>query len=151
MDKEDLDLIEMMDDEGNKLSFEHLLTFEARQVMLPSKKGYIGFMAGRQPLLATMEPGLITIIDIEDHHILFGTTGGFAEMLDNQASLLCDSLIEVKDLDLDDENLPPGKIYTRDTSQMTEKQKCDYVKMLMINRLRKKSATAEASTRKITE
>ena len=129
----------------------HLLTFEARQVMLPSKKGYIGFMAGRQPLLATMEPGLITIIDIEDHHILFGTTGGFAEMLDNQASLLCDSLIEVKDLDLDDENLPPGKIYTRDTSQMTEKQKRDYVKMLMINRLRKKSATAEASTRKITE
>ncbi len=28
MDKEDLDLIELMDDEGNKLSFEHLLTFE---------------------------------------------------------------------------------------------------------------------------
>jgi len=129
----------------------HLLTFEARQVMLPSKQGYIGFMAGRQPLLATMEPGLITIIDIEDHHILFGATGGFAEMLDNQASLLCDSLIEVKDLDLADETLPPGKIYTRDTSHMTEKQKRDYVKLLMINRLRKKSATAKASTRKITE
>ena len=28
MATEDLDLIELMDDEGNKLSFEHLLTFE---------------------------------------------------------------------------------------------------------------------------
>ncbi|MEI6100997.1 MAG: DUF1292 domain-containing protein [Eubacteriales bacterium] len=28
MANEDLDLIELMDDEGNKLSFEHLLTFE---------------------------------------------------------------------------------------------------------------------------
>mgnify|MGYP000931483030 FL=1 len=129
----------------------HLLTFEARQIMLPSKKGYIGFMAGRQPMLATMEPGLISIIDIEDHHLLFGTTGGFAEMLDNQASLLCDSLIEVKDLDLNDETMLVGKIYNRDTSQMTEKQKRDYVKLLMINRLRKKSATAGASTRTITE
>jgi F0F1-type ATP synthase epsilon subunit len=129
----------------------HLLTFEARQIMLPSKKGYIGFMAGRQPMLATMEPGLISIIDIEDHHLIFGTTGGFAEMLDNQASLLCDSLIDVKELDLNDTVVPAGVIYNRDTSQMTEKQKRDYVKLLMINRLRKKSATAGASTRTITE
>ncbi len=129
----------------------HLLTFEARQVMLPSKNGYVGFMAGRQPMLATMEPGLISIIDIEDHHILFGTTGGFAEMLDNQASLLCDSLIEVKDLDLKNENIPTGKIYNQDTSQMTEKQKREYVKLLMINRLRKKSAAAGVSTKTITE
>jgi len=120
----------------------HLLTFEARQVMLPSKSGYIGFMAGRQPMLATMEPGLITIIDIEDRHLLFGTTGGFAEMLDNQASLLCDSLIQVKDVDLSVDSLPVGIIYQRDTSQMTEKQKREYVKLLMINRLRKKPATA---------
>jgi|GEM_PF-5835629 len=28
MNTEELDLIELMDDEGNKLSFEHLLTFE---------------------------------------------------------------------------------------------------------------------------
>ncbi len=28
MANEDLDLIELLDDEGNKLSFEHLLTFE---------------------------------------------------------------------------------------------------------------------------
>jgi uncharacterized protein YrzB (UPF0473 family) len=28
MATEDLDMIELMDDEGNKLSFEHLLTFE---------------------------------------------------------------------------------------------------------------------------
>ncbi|KAF1079109.1 MAG: hypothetical protein GQF41_4590 [Candidatus Rifleibacterium amylolyticum] len=129
----------------------HLLTFEARQVMLPSKNGYVGFMAGRQPLLATMEAGLITIIDIEDHQILFGTTGGFAEMLDNQATLLCDSLIEVKDLKLDEEATTPDKIYIRDTSHMTEKQKREYVKLLMINRLRKTSTTCDKSHKTITE
>ncbi|PKL43590.1 MAG: hypothetical protein CVV42_19895 [Candidatus Riflebacteria bacterium HGW-Riflebacteria-2] len=129
----------------------HLQTFEARQVILPSKNGYIGFMAGRQPLLATIEPGLITIIDIKDHHLLFGTTGGFAEMIDNQASLLCDSVIEVKDLDLDEEKVPAGKIYNRDTSQMTEIQKREYVKLLMISQLRKKTAAGGASTMTITE
>jgi len=129
----------------------HLLTFEARQVMLPSKNGYVGFMAGRQPMLATMEPGLITIIDIKEHSLLFGTTGGFAEMLDNQATLLCDSLIEVKDLKLDEETTTPDKIYIRDTSQMTEKQKREYVKLLMINRLRKTSATRDKSHKTMTE
>lgn len=61
-------------------------------------------------------------------------------MLDNQASLLCDSLIEVKDLDLSEENLPTGKIFNRESANMSEKQKREYVKQLMINRLRKKSA-----------
>lgn len=122
----------------------HLQTFEARQIMLPSKNGYVGFMAGRQPLLATMEPGLISIVDVEDHHLLFGTTGGFAEMLDNQASLLCDSLIEVKDLDLTDDSMPTGKIYIKDTANMSEKQKREYVRQLMLNRLHKKAAAGKA-------
>lgn len=124
----------------------HLLTFEARQLMLPSKNGYLGFMAGRQPLLATMEPGLIIIVDIRDQTIIYGTTGGFAEMLDNQASLLCDSLIEVSELDLRDENIPAGKIFHRDTSKMSEKQKREYVKTLMIDRLRKKSRSEKVSS-----
>ena len=118
----------------------HLLTFEVRQVMLPSKNGYVGFMACRQPLLATMEAGLIKIVDVEDHSLLFGTTGGFAEMIDNQASLLCDSLIEVGDLDLSDDSIPADKVYHRETTGMSEKQKCEYVKQLMTNYLRKKSS-----------
>ncbi|MBU1108664.1 MAG: F0F1 ATP synthase subunit epsilon [Candidatus Riflebacteria bacterium] len=118
----------------------HLLTFEARNVVLPSKGGYIGFMAGRQPLLATMEPGLISLVTVEDRYMLFGTTGGFAEMLDNQASLLCDSLIEVKDLDLSEENVPTGKLFNRESINMSETQKREYVKQLMIRRLHKTSA-----------
>jgi len=130
----------------------NLLAFEARQVMLPSKGVYIGFMAGRQPLLATLEPGLISIVDVEDKHMLFGTTGGFAEMLDNQASLLCDSLIEEKELDLSDENALTSRVFNRDSTNMSEKQKREYVKQLMIKRLRKKSAGHLASkTAKKTE
>lgn len=129
----------------------HLQTFEIRQIVIPTKGGHIGFMAGRQPLLATLEPGLISVIDISDHHLLFGTTGGFAEMLDNHASLLCDSLLEVKDLDLSDKEVLTGKFFLKDTAKMNERQKREYVKQLMIHRLRRKSTAGSAATKTITE
>lgn len=125
----------------------HLQTFEVRQIKLPSKGGYIGVMAGRQPLLATLEPGLISIIDIHGRHLLFGTTGGFAEMLDNQASLLCDSLLEAKDLDLSDKSVPADKFYLKDTANMSEQQKREYVKQMMTYRLRQELATDSATTK----
>lgn len=121
-----------------------LLAFEAQSVILPSKDGYIGFMASRQPLLATMEPGIISIVTVEGKRLLFGTTGGFAEMLDNQASLLCDSLVEIKDLDLSNPGKATGNVFNRESSSMNEIQKRELVKQMMIKRLSKASAAGNS-------
>lgn len=113
-----------------------LLTFEARSVRIPGHNGALGIMAGRQPLLTTLEPGLISIIDMTDHLLLFGTTGGFCEMHNNEATLLCDSLITPEDIDaLTDPVEKPG--FHRDHLHMTERQKRDYVIAVLYHALKK--------------
>ena len=108
----------------------HLLTFEAKALKLPAHKGALGIMAGRQPLLTMLEPGVISILDITDHRLLFGTTGGFCEMINNEATLLCDSLITVEDLDNEPET-GSGKVFFRDSTTMSEAEKRTYVMTLL--------------------
>lgn len=118
------------------LPAQHLLTFEAKQIRFPATDGYMGFMAGRKPLIAAMGPGLIHIIDIADEQYWFGTTGGFCEMLNNQAVLLCDSLIRPEDaarLEFD----PTQPFYMPKTKIMSEKQKVDFVTRMLAGKLYK--------------
>lgn len=113
-----------------------LLTFEAKRLNLPCNNGSLGIMAGRQPLLATIEAGLITIVDIEDQRHLFATTGGFCEMLNNHVNLLCDSLICESQIDL---ACPSADevVFNRDAETMNEKEKRAYVSDLFKQKLLK--------------
>lgn len=113
-----------------------LLTFETKQLTIPSNNGHLGIMAGRQPLLATIESGIIIITDIEDHRHYFGVTGGFCEMLDNHATLLCDSLISADDIDIS-QPLAEGPVFRRDTSTMSEHEKIAHVSDLLYQKLKK--------------
>lgn len=122
-----------------------LLTFEAKQLTIPSNKGHLGIMAGRQPLLATIESGIIIVTDIEDHRHYFGVTGGFCEMLDNQATLLCDSLVSPEDID-SSQPLTEGPFFRRDTTTMSEHEKIAYVSNLLDQKLRKTAGTGKAKT-----
>ncbi len=113
-----------------------MLTYEAKSLSIPSNRGYLGVMAGRQPLLAAIEAGIISIVDVEDRQHYLGVTGGFCEMIDNKATLLCDSLVLPSDVDLEVDE-PDKTVFNRDTSEMTEKQKRDYVYELLQQKLRK--------------
>lgn len=119
-----------------------LLTFEVKQLTIPSNNGHLGLMAGRQPLLATIESGIIVITDIEDHRHYFGVTGGFCEMLDNHATLLCDSLISVDDIDMG-QSLPEIPVYRRDTSTMNEHDKISYVSTLLHQKLKRTAGSGK--------
>lgn len=117
------------------LPAQHLITFEAKRIRFPATDGYMGFMASRQPLIAALGPGLIHIVDISDKEYWLGTTGGFCEMLKNQAVLLCDSLIKPEDVknvirDFD------GPLYRKEAKSMSEKQKVKYVSLLLAEKLR---------------
>lgn len=122
----------------------HLISFEAKALQLPGDHGSIGIMAGRQPLLTVMEPGVISILEITDHRRLFATTGGFCEMIDNEATLLCDSLITVEELEADavagekqeQPAAPAAKNYRRDFTKMSEAEKHAYALTLLRHALR---------------
>ncbi len=122
----------------------HLVSFEAKALQLPGHHGSLGIMAGRQPLLTVMEPGVISILEITDHRRLFATTGGFCEMIDNEATLLCDSLISAEDLETeaatDDKQLQQAtaatKNYRRDFTKMSEAEKRAYALTLLRHAMR---------------
>ncbi len=106
------------------------LTFEAISLRLPAYKGSLGIMANRQAMLSVMEPGIINIVDVADRQLLFATTGGFCEMSNNVATLLCDSLITVDELAIE----PPaagGPAYLRDVANQAETDKRRYVVSLL--------------------
>jgi F-type H+-transporting ATPase subunit epsilon len=124
------------------LPAQHLITFEAKRVRVPASDGYLGFMAGRQPLIASLGPGLIHIVDISDNEYWFATTGGFCEMLDNKAVLLCDSLVnpeEAKQVKRE----PDEPFYHKETHRMTEKQKIRYISILLAEKLRQLEESQE--------
>ncbi len=106
------------------------LTFEARSLRLPAHQGSLGIMANRQAMLTAMEPGIINIVDITDRQILFATTGGFCEMSNNVATLLCDSLISVDDL-AGEPPIAPGPAYLREVTSISETDKRRYVVSLL--------------------
>ncbi|MGM0599869.1 MAG: hypothetical protein ACQETH_08660 [Candidatus Rifleibacteriota bacterium] len=117
------------------LPAQHLLTFEAKRLRIPAIDGYMGLMAGRQPLIAALKPGLINIIDISDEEYWLATTGGFCEMLDNEAILLCDSLLKPEDVKkLVDE--PLETFYHKDAAKMSESMKIEYVTKLLVRKLK---------------
>jgi len=118
------------------LSGKQLLTYEAKQLTIPSNNGHLGVMAGRQPLLATIEAGIIIITDIEDNRHHFGVTGGFCEMLDNHATLLCDSLISIDEIDMSGP-LSDIPVFRRDTARMSEMEKVNYVTTLLHQKLKR--------------
>ncbi len=129
----------------------HLISFEAKALQLPGYRGSLGIMAGRQPLLTVMEPGVISILEITDHRRLFATTGGFCEMIDNEATLLCDSLISVEELEAEDApgeqqpqqaqiqtqtSMPATRNYRRDFTKMSEPEKRAYALTLLRHAVR---------------
>ena len=124
------------------LPAQHLLTFEAKRVRIPAIDGYLGIMASRQPLIAALGPGLIHILDISDEEFWLATTGGFCEMLDNEAVLLCDSLLKPADVkQLIDKPIEP--FYHKDTSKMSESMKIEYVTKILVQKLKELKKESE--------
>jgi F0F1-type ATP synthase epsilon subunit len=115
---------------GIALPAQHLISVEAKKIRVPLKDGYLGIMAGRKPLISAMIPGLVTVTDINDIELLFATTGGFCEICDSQAILLCDSIVWPKDLEKFSIDFTKP-FYHTDTSKMSEKQKIEYIAKML--------------------
>jgi F-type H+-transporting ATPase subunit epsilon len=60
-------------------------------IIAPGAVGYLGVLAHHAPLLTTLSPGTLTIRRGEKHISQHRLSGGFLEVRDNVATVLCDS------------------------------------------------------------
>lgn len=104
------------------------INIQGISLKVPGYKGSIGILNNRLPLIGTMELGLISIKCENGKNIYFATTGGFIEVENNVATLLCDSIITSEDLeDLPNRVKTAEKFYTKDISKFNDKEQRDYL------------------------
>src|SRR5258706_14251392 len=73
---------------------------EIESLVIPAERGYLGVLAGHAPLLATLQPGEITIKGTGRGDLHFATSGGFMEVTPGKAVLLTESAEEVAGIDV---------------------------------------------------
>ena len=75
-----------------------LFSGEVEQVDVPGSEGDFGVLAGHAPLVATLKPGILTIINggSRQRIIVFG---GFAEVSGAGLTILADGAVAVEDVD----------------------------------------------------
>lgn len=73
---------------------------EIESLVIPAERGYLGVLAGHAPLLATLQPGEITIQGTPKGDLHFATSGGFMEVTPGKAVLLTESAEEASQIDL---------------------------------------------------
>jgi|GEM_PF-1788425 len=70
-----------------------MLEFEAVSISVPGEAGYIGVREGREPVLVSLNVGVIHVVTSDGKSLYFGVTGGFFEMIEDEATVLADALI----------------------------------------------------------
>ena len=73
---------------------------EIESLVIPAERGYLGVLAGHAPLLATLQPGEITIKGSSKGEIHYATSGGFMEVTPGKAVLLTESAEEAAQIDI---------------------------------------------------
>ena len=73
---------------------------DIESLVIPAERGYLGVLAGHAPLLATLQPGEITIKGSPRGELHYATSGGFMEVTPGKAVLLTESAEEVSQIDL---------------------------------------------------
>jgi F-type H+-transporting ATPase subunit epsilon len=73
---------------------------EIESLVIPAERGYLGVLAGHAPLLATLQPGEITIKGSSKGELHYATSGGFMEVTPGKAVLLTESAEEAAQIDV---------------------------------------------------
>lgn len=118
---------------------------EGKALIIPSYDGYIGILCDRQPLLSLMSTGLVCIKSISGQNTYFAISGGFAEVQNNEVTLLCDFIVTTNDLPekLDSSNNDKKlykKFFTKEVSTMTEEEKREYLIQMLDAKISKNLA-----------
>ena len=76
-----------------------LVSTEADMVVVPGTEGDFGAMAGHQPLISALRPGIVAIHDGGVVSEQFFVRGGFVEVTNERCAILAEEAIPVSELD----------------------------------------------------
>lgn len=64
---------------------------DIKSVRVPGKKGSFQVLKDHAPIISTLDPGMVVMVDQSDKEILFEITGGVIEVKSNKIVLLAES------------------------------------------------------------
>src|SRR6056297_1714342 len=67
-----------------------LASLEAREVRLPASEGQITALPDHAPVITTLRPGMVVVVDANGQTSQYAVTGGFAEIGEKGASVLAE-------------------------------------------------------------
>jgi F-type H+-transporting ATPase subunit epsilon len=76
-----------------------LLSEDAEMVTVPGADGEMGVMAGHEPLISTLRPGVIEVRKAPGAHERYFVSGGFAEISAAKITVLAEEAIPLAALD----------------------------------------------------
>ena len=68
-------------------------------IQVSGSEGELGIFAGHVPLLTTIDPGMLRIVDVDGQEQLIYVSGGFLEVQPESATILADTAIRGEELD----------------------------------------------------
>ncbi len=76
-----------------------VVSTDASMVIVPGTEGDFGVLANHAPLLSSVRPGVVTVTTAEGEEKKIFVAGGFADVSENQCSVLAEEAVNVSDLD----------------------------------------------------
>ena len=76
-----------------------LITIEVDMVVVPGSEGYFGVLAGHQPTVASLRPGVVEIHNEGEPVERIYVGGGFAEVTHERLVVLAEEAVPVAELD----------------------------------------------------
>lgn len=80
---------------------EEALSLECAEVIVPGSTGDIGLLPGHVPLVSTLRPGVLTVVDGSQRR-RFAVGTGYAEIDDDQVTVLTEACLGPKQVDADE-------------------------------------------------
>jgi F-type H+-transporting ATPase subunit epsilon len=65
---------------------------EIKSVRVPGKKGSFQVLKDHAPIVSTLDPGTVRMVDLEDKEVTYEISGGVIEVKANKIILLADSV-----------------------------------------------------------
>lgn len=72
---------------------------EVDQVVVPGSEGEFAVLSGHAPMMSTLRPGVVDVIQGSDRHTRLFVRGGFADISDKGLTILAEQAIPMADLD----------------------------------------------------